>query len=421
MPGGFLNWIGAFWKIPDTHALQHQSLDAYLFLRFLRMCTVICFVGCCITWPVLFPVNATGGGGAEQLDILSFSNIDRNSQKNRYYAHALTAWVFYGFVMYLIMRECIFYINLRQAFLLSPVYSKRISSRTVLFTSVPTPYLDEAKLRKIFGGDSVKHIWITGDTKKLEELVEERDKVAMRLEKAEVKLIKLANKARVEAAKKKGGASEPAVADVPPDAEPGSVAARWVPKSKRPTHRTGKFGLIGPKVDTIDWCRTELARLIPEVEAAQTRYRSGEYKKIPGVFVEFVAQSDAQAAYQVLAHHTALHMSPRHIGIRPEEVIWKSLALPWWQLIVRRYLVLAFITVMIIFWAIPVAVVGTISNINYLKNISWLTWLDRIPAFIMGVVTGLLPSVALAILMSLVPIVMRRKLHRRPPHKAPVC
>lgn len=53
LPTGFLNWIKPFWKIPDEYALQHQSLDAYLFLRFLRMTVVIMFVGCCITWPVL--------------------------------------------------------------------------------------------------------------------------------------------------------------------------------------------------------------------------------------------------------------------------------------------------------------------------------------------------------------------------------
>lgn len=55
LPTGLFNWIGPFWKIPDTYALQHQSLDAYLFLRFLRMTVVIMFVGACITMPVYVP------------------------------------------------------------------------------------------------------------------------------------------------------------------------------------------------------------------------------------------------------------------------------------------------------------------------------------------------------------------------------
>lgn len=366
------------------------------------MTVVICFVGCCITWPVLFPVNITGGGGQAQLDILSYSNINPDTQGNRYYAHAFVAWVYYGFVMYLIFRECVYYINLRQAFLISPFYSNRVSSRTVLFTSVPDEYLDERKLRKVFG-NSVKHIWINSDIKEIEKLVEERDKVAFKLEKAEVKLIKLANKERVKTSK---GAPEENV-HPPLDAESGSVASRWVPQKKRPTHRTGPLGLIGKKVDTIDWCRSELARLIPETEAAQAKYLAGNDKKIPAVFIEFKSQAEAETAYQVLAHHSGLSMAPSYIGITPKDVVWSSLSISWWQKLVRRYAVIGFITALIIFWAIPVAVVGIISNVSYLENLSFLTWLKQIPKIIMGVVTGLLPSVMLAILMSLVPVIMR--------------
>ncbi|KAJ4387182.1 phosphate metabolism protein 7 [Gnomoniopsis smithogilvyi] len=405
LPNGLFNWLGSFWKIPDTYALQTQSLDAFLFLRFIRMTVIISFVGCCITWPILFPVNATGGGGQTQLDILSYSNVDQAAQINRYYAHALVAWVFLGFVLYMIFRECIYYVNLRQAFLISPYYSDRVSSRTVLFTSVPENFLDERKLRKIFG-NSVLHVWITGDVKKIDELVEQRDKIAFKLEKAEVKLIKLANKERNKALK--GSSSDQEEVRPTLDAESGSIAARWVSPKKRPTHRTGFLGLFGKKVDTIEWCRDELHRLIPETEAAQAEYRAGNYKKIPAVFIEFKTQAEAETAFQVLAHHQSLQMSPRYIGITPKDVVWKSLAIPWWQKVVRRYAVLAFVTALIIFWAIPVAVVGVISNISYLESrFSWLSFLEKVPTVIMGVITGLLPSVALSILMSLVPVIMR--------------
>ncbi|RDW69347.1 hypothetical protein BP6252_08367 [Coleophoma cylindrospora] len=408
LPSGLFNWFGAFWKIPDTYALQHQSLDAFLFLRFLRMTVVICFVGLCITWPVLFPVNITGGGGKTQLNILSMTNVDTTSSsgKNRFYAHAGCAWLFFGFVLALVTRESIYYINLRQAFLLSPVYANRISSRTVLFTSVPKLYCDEAKLRKVFG-DAVKNIWLVADTTKVDELVEERDKVAFKLEAAEVKLIKLANGERLKAIKKGGHPDEEPLPLETSAGDSGSIAARWIPHKKRPTHRLGKFGLIGKKVDTIDWCRGRLETLIPETELAQEEYREGRSERVGGVFIEFAHQSDAQAAFQTLAHHQALHMSPRYIGVNPNEVVWKSLKISWWQKVVRRFAVMGFITAMIIFWAIPVGVVGIISNISYLETVSFLTWLQKIPTIIMGVVSGLLPSVALSILMSLVPVVIR--------------
>ncbi len=405
LPNGLVNWFGAFWKISDYHPLQHQSLDAYLFLRFLKILIVVCFVGCCITWPVLFPVNITGGAGQSQLNLLSYANIDKSTQHNRYYAHVFIAWIFYGFVMYMIVRESIFYINLRQAFLLSPMYSNRISSRTVLFISVPDPYLDKARLRKVFG-DSVKNIWITGETKELDDLVKERDKVAMKLEKAEVKLLKLANAERIKGMKK-GAADERAVS--PADAEAGSLAARWVPPKKRPSHRLGLLGLVGKKVDTITWCRTELERLVPAVQNAQDEYREGKYKKVNSVFVEFTNQAEAESAYQVLAHHQALQMTPKYIGVTPSEIVWSALKVSWWQRIVRRFAVVGFISALIIFWAIPVAVVGTISNITYLQNIFFLHWIGLIPEVVLGFVQGLLPSVLLSVLLSLVPIIMRCK------------
>ncbi len=307
LPSGWFNWIGPFWKIPDTYALQHQSLDAYLFLRFLRITVVIMFVGSCITMPVLFPLYATGHAGNVQLDLLSMSNLDKtvSSDKYRYYGSCFCGWLFFGFVLFLVARESIYYINLRQAFLLSPVYANRISARTVLFTSVPKSYLDEAKLRKVFG-DSVVRVWLTGDTTKVDELVEERDKTAYVLESAEVKLIKLANGERLKALKK-GGRNPDEEPIGNGDAESGSLAARWIPTKKRPTHRLGKFGLYGKKVDSINWSRARLETLIGETEAAQIAYRNGETELVGGVFIEFARQSDAQVAFQTLSHHQALH------------------------------------------------------------------------------------------------------------------
>ena len=405
LPKGFLNWIGAFWKIPDVYALQHQSLDSYLFLRFLRVCTTICFVSLVVTWVILFPVNATGGNHQSQLEILSYSNINIDTQYNRFYAHTFVGWFVYGFIMYMITRESIFYINVRQAYLLTPQYANRISSRTVLFTAVPDDYLDEVRLRQTFGEDAVKHVWIAGDTKELEKLVEERDKTAMTLEKGEIKLLKTVNKERIKSAKKSGQA--PQVAPEGQDVEQGDITARWITDKMRPSHRLGLLGLIGKKVNTIEWGRNELNELVPKVEAAQSEYFAGNYKKQNAVFIEFHHQSDAQAAFQVISHHHALHMAPKVIGIKPEEVIWGNLSIPWWQRIIRRYASYFFIAILIIFWAIPVGIVGIISQVNTLKNLPGLTWIQEIPDIILGVVSGLLPAVALSILMSLVPVFMR--------------
>jgi hypothetical protein len=440
LPKGLFSWFGAFFAIPDTYVLNHHSLDGYLFLRYLRIAVATCFVGCLITWPILFPINITGGRGNKELDVLSISNI---VDKKRYYAHALVSCVFFGmlasstpvanillqvilltaalsyplaFVLYMVTRETLYYINLRQVYLLSPRYANRISSRTVLFTSVPTPYLDEAKLRRVFG-PAVKNIWICTDCDDIEDLIEERDKVAFRLEGAEVKLVRQANAARLKSLKKSGagraeeGHSHAVAASEDPNAESGSVAARWLSQKKRPTHRLKP--LIGKKVDTINWSRSELEKLLPKVDDLQEAHRAGKAKYINAVFIEFVSQSAAQDAYQALAHHQPLHMAPRYVGLRPEEIIWKNLKIRWWERVIRLIATTAFIVAMIVFWAIPVAFVGTLSNINYLTDkVKFLRFILDIPPAILGVITGLLPVVLLAILISLVPIILRCKSYK---------
>jgi hypothetical protein len=402
-----VDWIKAMYKLPDTYVLQHHSMDAYLLLRFLKMCSILLFVGCCMTFPVLWPVNATGGGDRTQLNLLSISNIGKDSYA-RYFAHCFISWIFVAFVFFMVTREHIFYINLRQAYLFSPAYANRISSRTVLFTAVTSDLLNKEKVRTIFGRDKVKNVWVASDTKELEEKIKERDSAAMKLEAAETKLIVMANKARNKALKKQGSAENPEteIGDGQFDDESGSVAARWVQAKDRPTHRLKM--LIGKKVDTINWARAEIERLTPEIEELQAKHRAGDVKLVSSIFVEFYHQSDAQTSYQSVAHNLPLHMSPRYIGLDPTQVIWANLRIKWWERLGRHAATIAFVCVLIIFWAIPTAAVGAISNINALiDKVHFLSFINSVPSWIKGVITGLLPVVLMSILIALVPIILR--------------
>lgn len=284
---------------------------------------------------------------------------------------------------------------------MSPLYASRISSRTVLYTSVPEEYMDEAKLRRMLD-PGVRRIWLQTDCKDLEDIVGDRDTAAMKLEAAETKLVKLANGNRIKAAKKSDGndSEEAAIG------ERNNTAEQYIKAKDRPTHRLKP--LIGKKVDTIQWCRDELQKLIPKVNAEQAKHMTGEAKRLNSVFVEFETTSEAQAAYQSLTHHQVLQMSPRFIGMTPEEVIWKNLSIKWWERIIRQIGTTTFVVALIIFWSIPVAVVGAISNINYLTScLPWLSFINDIPEVILGVVTGLLPVILLAVLMSLLPVILR--------------
>ena len=382
-------------------------MDGFLLLRFLKICVAILVVGCLLTFVILWPVYATAGGGQQNLAMIALGNIPPPNSP-RLYAAVFVAWIFYGFVWFVIARETVYYVNLRHAYLISPLYANRISSRTVLFTSVPAQFLEPAGIKRLFGS-AMKNFWVSGDTKELADLVKQREKAAMKLEAGETKLIKLAAKARAKA-HKKGQASQEeqniATEGADFNGESGSVASRWVEPKQRPTHRL-KF-LIGKKVDTINWARAEIERLDPEIKALQAKHRAGDVPKAGSLFVEFHTQSEAQAAFQTTTHHQALHMAPRFVGINPDEVIWSNLRIKWWERKIRYAVCITFVVVLILFWAVPVAFVGLVSNVDQLReNTPWLFWMNKIPPAIFGVISGLLPSVMLAVLMALLPVILR--------------
>lgn len=366
--------------------------------------------------------------------------------------------------MYTVCRECIYAINLRQAYLLSPFYADRLSSRTVLFTCVPEPLLDEAKLRKVFG-DAVKTVWIPKTSWELERLVRERDQTASRLQDAELELVRKANMAWRRIVAKNGGHPDIAVPrpdssnvdlehgsverertrtatttgastesgdekkdddhdhhhasgrvepvkfglDGPPFDVPGSIAAQWIPQEVRPWHRP--LANYGRRVDTIRWTRKRLKKLGKEIAKLRKRVNRGDVgSPMPAAFIEFTSQNEAQMAYQSLAHHRPSHMSQRYIGVRPYEIIWFSLRMRWWERIVRRTGIMTATALMTVFWSIPCAFVGMTSNISFLaESIPFLSWIELLPETILGFLTGLLPAFALSMLMAIVPGILRGK------------
>jgi len=309
--------------------------------------------------------------------------------------------------MYIITRETMYFINIRQTYLLAPFNAARMSSRTVLFTDVPEEYRNQQKLASLFGG-AMKRSWLATDCKDLTDKVEERDKDALKLETAEIKLSQLANKRRLKWEKKNDKRKDAAPSSDGAHAESGLLGARFMKDKDRPKHRTGKIPLIGKKVDTIEWTRSELRRLVPEVQKGQMAQQKFDGKLLPSVFVEFHTQQAAEAAYRRMTPKKEPKMNPRAIATAPNQIIWKNLKISKSQRMLRKIGTTTFIVLMILFWSIPVAVVGAISNINYLTDkVPFLSFINDIPSQILGVVTGLLPSVMLAILMALVPIVCR--------------
>lgn len=83
----------------------------------------------------------------------------------------------------------------------------------------------------------------------------------------------------------------------------------------------------------------------------------------------------------------------------------------WWSRIVRKFSMRAIVVCMIIFWSLPCAVVGIISNIKSIATkVSFLHWILDLPSPVLGLIEGLVPAVALSLLMATVPYIVRCEL-----------
>lgn len=164
--------------------------------------------------------------------------------------------------------------------------------------------------------------------------------------------------------------------------------------------------LIGKKVDTIYYCRKELARLNAEIGDDQAHEE--RFPLMNSAFIQFNHQVAAHMACQSVSHHIPRQMNPRTVEVNPNYVLWDNLSMKWWERYIRMSLIIAAIVGLIIFWGIPVSFTGLLSQISTLTdNVHWLRWIEKLPAWAISFVQGVLPPLFLAILFAVLPILLR--------------
>lgn len=189
---------------------------------------------------------------------------------------------------------------------------------------------------------------------------------------------------------------------------------QYITEKDRDTMRLPIFGiswmpsipLLGQKVDTIDYCRKEVARLNLEIEIDQQH--SERFPLMNSAFIQFNHQVAAHMACQAVSHHIPKQMAPRVVEISPDDVIWDNMSIRWWERYLRTGGVLIVVCGMVIGWAFPVAFTGLLSQLSYLEEkFSFLAWLAKLPDWFISAIQGVLPPLFLAILMALLPLILR--------------
>ena len=95
LSNSLFSWPVAVFKADYRGIIRANGLDAYFFVRFLRMMVKVLLPIWIISWIVLFPITAIKSkvSGKDSFDKLSFGNVANNLQP-RYAAHLILVYIF---------------------------------------------------------------------------------------------------------------------------------------------------------------------------------------------------------------------------------------------------------------------------------------------------------------------------------------
>jgi hypothetical protein len=450
-------WITAVFRIKeDPDVLEKAGMDAYFFLRYLSMCLKIFIPIALLVMSILIPLNAKGGKAARTidnvrynvtgLDTLAWSNVSPQDT-DRYWAHLWLAVVVIAWVLFMFYRELKHYIIKRHEYLGSAAHRLRASSTTVLITDIPKKLCTEDALLQMYGDfpGGVRRIWINRDFSAVEATDIARRKIEDMLENAETNMIRKALKRH----RKTIGDSKESTAGTPtprdgelitvdiviPDTEPVSPAlcardlqhdlatkATWTeflsPKQRptmRITEKTSSFATKIPiigyffkvKVDTIYYCRRELARL-----NKQLALDVSEPEKHPlnqTAFIQFNKQKAAHLACQSVANTAPRYMKRRIVEISPADINWSSLNVGFRARYLRLVAFLVLFLALVVAFGLIAFFTGILSRASTLAgSTSWLRWIGGLPSWLVSFIQGTLPPLIQVIVLSgPLPILLR--------------
>lgn len=392
------SWVSYFYRTRDVELISHKSLDAYLLLRYLRFCVLLCLGGCAALCAVLLPLNSTGGGGMSQLDRLTLANIKRDSP--RLYAHACCTCVYFGWVMYMLARERVFYIQLKHALFTSNMQANRSKSRTVLFTDVPEKLRYVEFLKQCFESHGEVDVWLVTakdslrrDTRRHEALKDRLDTITTRRDQ------NLRHEISLEAGISSNKLGRSKEKDLNSMSSPNKRSTDESEAKCRDAIEAldihGKQGLhrrrsLGIPEDVRGFVLDTREKEVPSV--------------LQSIFVRFDTVKKAQLAFRSRHHDELSKFTPRCIDTAAKEIIWTSLGLDWKSRFSRGLLSQIFIITLIVFWSFPVAFATAMTNMDTL--LPHFRWRERSPELVRHAVDGLLPSILLSLLMALPPMII---------------
>ncbi|GJN10284.1 hypothetical protein PR202_ga28365 [Eleusine coracana subsp. coracana] len=172
------------------------------------------------------------------------------------------------------------------------------------------------------------------------------------------------------------------------------------PEGTRPTHRTGFLGLIGTKVDTIEYCNEKIKELVPELEAEQKA--TLREKQQPAALVFFNSRSAAASASQTL-HAQVFDKWTVMEAPEPRDIIWPNLSRKIYERQIRQVVVYFIVFLIVLFYTIPLGIIAAVTTLEKLREkLPFLKVVVDQPE-IKTVLQAYLPQLALIVFLALLP------------------
>lgn len=423
---GKLRWLVDLFKITDEEVLECAGLDAVVFLGFFRMAMKFlassAFFGMAVIVPVkkVFSPDENPYGNISMISPLVQGWVDEKSQKKHsdpedttwLWSYVAFVYFFTALAWYFLADETHRITKIRQRYLGN---QSTVTDRTVRMSGVPEHLRDEAKLAQHIQDLSigeVEKVVICRSWKELDRRMEERKIVLSKLEEAWTVYL---SPFRV----RRDDDSLPLV-QPPPISETGHdedhqgedieqrqlglLNGHKLPEdSHRPRMRLGWFGIIGKKVDCIDYYTVKLRVIDDAINALRNEKEA--FVAMPMAFVTFRHVASAQLAAQAVLDPSPLQLVGR-LAPAPSDIIWTNVYMSRTERVTRNWLVFFLVVVTTILWFIPVGALAVLlspEGINKLSP-SFAKFLDE-HRTISSLTVGFLPTLAYTIFFALIPFI----------------
>ncbi|KAF9620869.1 hypothetical protein IFM89_015110 [Coptis chinensis] len=374
-------WVKEACTSTEADIISISGVDTAVYFVFLSTVLGILTLSGLVLLPVLLPVSSTDKAGTKiaqtiskgafnDLDKLSMANVEEKSP--RLWAFLISTYLVSFFTFYMLWKAYKHVTELRATALSTP--EVKPEQFAILVRDIPAVPQGQTRkeqidsyFRTIYPETFYRSIVAT-DNKEVNKIWEELEGYKTKLAHAEA----------IFAASKSTGK----------------------PEGGRPMNKIGFLGLMGKKVDTINYCNDKITELVPKLESEQKNTVKEKQQASALVFFNsrVAAVSAAQTIHAKMVDTWTVDEAPE-----PRQIIWSNLPMKFYQRQIRADIIYVIVVLTIFFYMIPIGLISAFTTLlNLKKLLPFIKPVVDIPA-IKTVLEAYLPQIALIVFLALLP------------------